>query len=84
MADKRCFVQFPHPGDEHKPDGNRKIGWNKTDRSHKRKFMRFGGEWIDEDGNKHTDNLCAWGEWEPESELILEFNRTDGGPHHPG
>ena len=22
MADRRCFVQFPHPGGEHKPDGS--------------------------------------------------------------
>ena len=25
MADKRCFVQFPHPGGEHTPDGDGKI-----------------------------------------------------------
>ena len=88
MADKRCFVQFPHPGGEHKPDGHRKIGWNKNHRNnrvnpHKRKFMQFRGEWIDKDNNKQPGNLRAWGEWEPESELICEFNTKDGGPHHP-
>ena len=51
MADKRCFVQFPHPGGEHKPDGSDKIGWNKTRRNnrpnnHKRKFMQFPGKWT--------------------------------------
>ena len=88
MADKRCFVQFPHPGDEHKPDGDGKIGWNKTHRNnrvnpHKRKFMQFPGKWIDEDGNTHCGSLRAWGEWEPESECIPEFDPKDGGPHHP-
>lgn len=94
MADKRCFVQFPHPGDEHKPDGDGKIGWNKTHRwnktrrkysanPHKRKFMQFCGEWIDKDDDKHCSDLRAWGEWEPESECMLEFHSTVGGPHHP-
>ena len=94
MADNRCFVQFPHPGNEHKPDGNGKIGWNKTHRwsmtrrkygvkPHKRKFMQFQGEWTDEDDNRHPGKLRAWGEWEPESTLIAEFDPKDGGPHHP-
>lgn len=87
MDDKCCFVQFPHPGGEHKPDRNGKIGWNKTLRNgranpHKRKFMQFRGDWTDENGNTYPDNLRAWGEWEPESKLILEFN-TNSGPHHP-
>ena len=84
MADRRCFVQFPHPGGEHRPDGHRKIGWNKTrrnkrDNPHRRKFMQFRGEWIDEDGNTPTDDLRAWGEWEPESDLVRRFDQ----PHHP-
>ena len=88
MADKRCFVQFPHPGDEHKPDSHRKIGWNKTYREkrvnpHKRKFMQFRGDWIDEADKKHTGDLCAWGEWEPESDIIREFNPQGGVPHAP-
>ena len=94
MTDNRCFVQFPHPGGEHKPDGVGKIGWNKAHRwnkthrkysvnPHKRKFIQFRGQWIDEDGNRHSGNLHAWGEWEPESELICEFDPKDSGPHHP-
>ena len=94
MADKRCFVHFPHPGEEHKPDGDCKIGWNKTHRwnktrrkysvnPHKRKFMQFRGKWIDEDGIMHTDNLRAWGEWEPESKLICKYDPKNGGRHHP-
>ena len=88
MVDKRCFVQFPHPGGEHKPDGDRKIGWNKTYRNnklnpHKRKFMQFQGKWADENGNEHPAKLRAWGEWEPESKIICKFDREDGRPHHP-
>ena len=74
MADKRCFVQFPHPSDEHEPDGDVRIGWHKTHRwnrtrrkcrvnPHKRKFMQFRGEWIDKDDDKHCRELRAWGEW---------------------
>lgn len=81
MADKRCFVQFPHPGGEHDPRSGRV--WNTTSRDHARKFMQFRGKWIDEGGITHTDNLRAWGEWEPESELILEFDPKEGGTHHP-
>ena len=45
--------------------------------------MQFQGEWTDEDNNSHPGKLRAWGEWEPESELICDFNAKDGGPHHP-
>ncbi len=83
MADKRCFVQFPHPGDEHKPDRNGKIGWNQRRYAHKRKFMQFRGEWIDEDGGRHRGDLRAWGEWEPESELIRRLHPPKGSPRHP-
>ena len=89
MADNCYFVQFPHPGGEHKPDKNGKsIAWNRTHRNHKpnphkRKFMRFSGEWVDEDSNKHNGNLHAWGEWEPESDLVQEFNSPRGDSRLP-
>ena len=83
MTDKRFFVQFSHPGDEHKPDGNGKIDWNKIHRNHKRKCMQFRGEWIERDGSRHTGDLRAWGEWEPESDIIPEFNTQERSPRHP-
>lgn len=88
MADKRCFVQFPHPGNEHKPTGDSTIGWNKILRNgkvnpHKRKFLQFHGEWIDEGDEKHSGNLRAWGEWEPESKVIRNFDVKECKPHHP-
>ncbi len=57
MADKCCFVQFPHPEGEHRPNGNCRIGWNKLPRSHGRKFMQLRGEWIDGDGGPHKGDL---------------------------
>lgn len=89
MADNRCFVQFPHPGGEHRPDGNGKIGWNKVYRDsgkenpHKRKFMQFHGEWAEEDGTTRPDNLWAWGEWEPESDLVCELDIPEDDSQGP-
>ena len=80
MVDKPYFVQFPHPGGEHRPArGAQVIGWNERYRNHKqnphkRKFMQLHGEWTDEDRtNKGCGDLWAWGEWEPESKLIRKF-----------
>ena len=82
----RRFIQFPHPGPEHEPDDpNGKVkSWserhdlNGRALDHKRKFMRLrGGEWIDREGRKHKGDLDAWGEWEPESNLISGFNPED-------
>ena len=88
MDYKRCFVQFPHPGGEHKPDGSGNIGWNKTHRNnrpngHKRKFMQVRGGWIEEDGTKRSGDLWAWGEWEPESDLIRKLDRPRSSRNHP-
>lgn len=81
MASKPCFIQFPHPGDEHGAHSGR--NWNTTNRDHKRKFMQFQGEWTDEDNNRHPGNLRAWGEWERESKLVGKFFHKNGGRHHP-
>ena len=45
--------------------------------------MQFRGKWIDEGGVTHADDLRAWCEWEPESEMICKFDPEDDGPHHP-
>ena len=91
MAHNCCFVQFPHPGREHRPArGAQMIGWNERYRDrkqnpHKRKFMRLRGDWADEDGIKKGGGaLWAWGEWEAESDLICELDvpQDDSrGPH---
>lgn len=79
---KRCFVQFPHPGPEH----SRRSGgsWHCGSASHKRKFMQVRGQWMDALNNQQAGTLYAWGEWEPESELVTCFNPRPGGlyPRH--
>ncbi len=83
MEDKRSFIQFPHPGSEHEPDSNDRISWNRDDskRKHKRKFMQLCGEWINSTGSRHTGELRAWGEWEPESTVLRRFNNSE--PYGP-
>ena len=75
MIDKRCFVQFPHPGDEHSPKSG--CNWHKSKHDHRRKFMQVHGKWIEKDGTKGEGDLWAWGEWEPESYVICKF-KTSG------
>ena len=83
MADKRCFVQFSHPGYEHEPDRNGRIGWHRFRNGHRRKFTQLFGEWIDRDGSRHSGKLRAWGEWEAESRVIPAFEPPNRGPHDP-
>lgn len=75
MTDSRCFVQFSHPGREHEPDRNGGKAWNTWDSSHARKFMQLRGQWIEGGGTTRSGDLRAWGEWEPESDLIRELNQ---------
>lgn len=79
MAKRLRFVQLPHPQWEAKPrhDQPRKVCWNKTQYGHKRKFMQFRGEWIEQDGNTCSGKLRAWGEWEPESDLLCDLKGGD-------
>ena len=57
--------------------------WSATNRDYKRKFMQFQGEWIDEDNNRHSGNLRAWGQREPESKLVCKLDLKNGERHHP-
>ena len=77
MADRRCFIQFPHPGGEHQPDPNGHKAWNTYANVHARKFMRIEGRWTDESGQQHSGQLRAWGEWEAQSDLLQELDRPD-------
>ena len=83
MGDRRCFVQFSHPGREHEPDRGGGKSWNRNNLSHKRKFMEFRGEWVEPEGGRCTGNLTAWGEWEPESDLIRKLQQPGGDPQYP-
>ena len=82
MADRRCFVQFSHPGSEHTHDRGR--AWHMLSYDHMRKLMQLRGQWIAEDGGRQTGDLLAWGEWEPESDLLRKLNPPpEGDPQYP-
>jgi hypothetical protein len=70
MENKLCFVQFIHPGGEHRPDAGRFKGWNRA--PHKRKFLKNSGGYIRDDKTEEGE-IVFWGEWEPESEVVSEF-----------
>ena len=80
VADSCCFVQFPHPGAEQRPAAGGGRGWNTLAASHARKFMQLSGEWTGPDGTTGSGDLWAWGEWEPQSQLLGRL----GGPHERG
>ena len=75
MADSRCFVQFPHPGGEHRPGPGGHAAWNTLAATHARGFMQTRGEWIEADGSTRRGDVWAWGEWEAPSQLL---RRLDG------
>ncbi len=84
MAASCCFVQFPHPGAEHRPGPSGGRAWNTLTAAHARKFMQLSGEWIDTDGRTASGDLWAWGEWEPQSRLLrrLDGPEARGYPQH--
>lgn len=85
MNFEASIVQFPHPGAEHSVKRKQsEISWNNSETSdHKRKFMKFRGRWQDVNNETHSDNLFAWGEWEPESKVCRRIKPIAGEPHYP-
>ena len=77
------FVQFSHPGREHEPDPSGGKAWNTLNSQHARKFMEFGGKWIEDDGSARSGNLHAWGEWEAESDLVCELSQPHQYSQYP-
>ena len=75
MVNYRRFVQFPHPGGEHSAESGRAWNPNRPDSPHRRKFMLLDGQWVDDKDEMRTGELHAWGEWEPEAELVAELKR---------
>ncbi len=71
------FVQFPHPGQEHRPQppaGGTVMPWNTSD--HRRKFLRAHGRYL-LDGQEVAGAFAFWGEWEPQSRVV-DMWPTDG------
>jgi hypothetical protein len=78
--DKLCFVQFLHPGGEHKPDRGVIKEWNKN--THRRKFLKRLGGYV-ADGKVQKADILLWGEWEPESRVERKIAAPIvQGPHY--
>jgi len=61
--------------------------WN-NEPSHKRKFIRQLGWYLENIGNSfdikpQKGEICFWGEWEPQSKFELTGNRYTGTPYLP-
>lgn len=76
MSDQLMFVQFPHPGPEHRPMGDF-MDWNR--RTHARKFLQATGTYV-RGGSPHRGSFVFWGEWEPQS-LVTDVHRPDSAAH---
>lgn len=75
MNDRLCFVQFMHPGGEHKPQAGGHMAWNVG--RHLRKFLVADGRRIS--GEKVlAGKLCFWGEWEAQSTATRLLFRPSG------
>ena len=77
MDNKLCFVQFLHPGVEHKPDKDNH--WNTG--KHKRKFLKRNGEYLN-DNKKVCGEIVFWGEWEAQSKVDKIENSIPYGPNY--
>lgn len=70
--DELCFVQFMHPGQEHRPDHECYKTWNRD--LHRRKFLVNPGRCIRQ-RKARKGELVFWAEWEPESEVACRVAR---------
>jgi hypothetical protein len=77
FRDELCFVQFLHPGKEHRPDRNGFKDWNRKD--HRRKFVEIDGQCV-KNGKRLGGLLRFWAEWEPQSNVVTQITDpvTDG------
>ena len=71
-ADKLCFIQFIHPGGEHKPDSGTIRTWNAD--PHLRKFVKSPGKYMTAiDGQAKDGDITFWVEWEPSSIAVKKY-----------
>lgn len=79
------FVQFPHPGGEHRPPSGDVMTWNTG--PHRRKFLAATGDYVDRDGRRYDDgDVAFWCEWEPPSRIEQRWKRDGRLPralHRP-
>ena len=74
----RFFVQFPHPGKEHRPASD-DMPWNAA--PHGRKFLIAPGRYVDAAGQRAAAELVLWGEWEPPSRIEQRWPPSGQLPH---
>lgn len=78
LRERRLFVQFIHPGGEHRPDRDGHKEWNTG--QHRRKFLTSRGRYM-QGGEMRADDVVFWGEWEPQSRVVREYpDEQPGGP----
>ncbi|WIY06764.1 hypothetical protein QRX60_24005 [Amycolatopsis mongoliensis] len=83
MTDTACFVQFPHPGAEHRFAGD-EMPWNVG--RHGRKFLVAPGQYVDGDDQRREGEMVFWAEWEPPSRVERRWPDEDDLPralHRP-
>lgn len=77
-GNEKRFVQFMHPGGEHSLKTGTK--WNMG--SHKRKFVRNPGKYLD-NGQEKDGLLQFWTEWEAQCRLVTKITTSgDKGPRY--
>jgi hypothetical protein len=57
VPDTASFVQFPHPGPEHRVTGDR-MPWNTSD--HGRTFLVAPGRYVAADAEGHAGEVVFW------------------------
>jgi len=71
-ADKLCFLQFIHPGGEHKPDSGVIRTWNSD--PHLRKYVVSPGKYMTGiSGEAKSADIEFWVEWEPSSIAVKQY-----------
>lgn len=80
MTDAVRFIQFLHPGTEHRPEAN---GWKPwTTEGHRRAFVVQRGTYMRrlDEGSPFPAELHFWCEWECEAEAVGHFASQPGYP----
>lgn len=87
MQDRLCFVQFLHPGGEHRLSAPGIKAWTKVEEGHGRKFLRSPGRYLlHVDAPPVDGEIGFWGEWEAPSHVDAVSNPVSDGPdwiHQP-
>jgi hypothetical protein len=65
------IIQFLHSAVEATPQSENDsfIPWNNYE-THRRKFLKSPGKYINNQGSETDGELAFWGEWEPQSQII--------------